>query len=39
LDADGKRGTPTWDMGIGTEETREIRLEHSVNWPEGMVLK
>jgi hypothetical protein len=39
VDADGKRGILTWDTGIGTGETREIRLEHSVSWPEGMALK
>ncbi|MGB5067209.1 MAG: DUF4139 domain-containing protein [Albidovulum sp.] len=39
VDADGKRGMLSWDMDIGAGETREIRLEHSVSWPDGMVLK
>ncbi len=38
-DAEGQRGILTWDLELKAGETKEIRLEHSLNWPDGMVLQ
>lgn len=39
VDADGKRGILVWRLDIAPGETREIRLDHKLQWPEGMVLQ
>jgi uncharacterized protein (TIGR02231 family) len=36
---DGRRGLLAWDFELAPGETREIRLEHSLKWPEGYVLE
>lgn len=38
-DLDGQRGILTWEFDLPAGETREIRLEHSLGWPTGMVLQ
>lgn len=37
-DVDGRRGVLAWDFTLDPGQTREIRLEHSLKWPEGFVL-
>ncbi len=39
VDVDGKRGILAWSFDIAPGETREIRLQHKLEWPEGMVLQ
>lgn len=38
-DVDGKRGVLAWEFDLGSGETGEIRLEHSIEWPEGYLLR
>lgn len=38
-DVDGKRGLLAWEFDLGPGATREIRLEHSLTWPAGYVLR
>jgi Domain of unknown function (DUF4139) len=38
-DVDGKRGVLAWDFDLAPGEMREITLDHSLSWPEGMVLQ
>jgi len=38
-DEDGKRGVLNWDFTLKAGATQEIRLEHSLKWPDGMVLQ
>lgn len=37
--AEGRRGLLAWDLDLKAGETQTIRLEHSLSWPGGMVLK
>ena len=34
-DIDGRRGVHAWDMTVGPGETRTIRMESEMSWPEG----
>jgi len=36
---DGQRGILAWDFEIAPGETREVRLQTRLRWPEGMVLQ
>ena len=36
---EGVRGHLAWDLTLPPGETREIRLDHVISWPEGMVLQ
>ena len=36
---DGQRGHLAWDFALPAGETREIRLNHTISWPAGMVLQ
>jgi uncharacterized protein (TIGR02231 family) len=36
---DGKRGILQWNIDLKAGETGTIRLEHSLSWPAGMVLR
>jgi uncharacterized protein (TIGR02231 family) len=36
---EGVRGHLAWDMSLPPGETREIKLDHVISWPEGMVLQ
>ena len=36
---EGVRGHLAWDLTLPAGETREIRLDHLIRWPEGMVLQ
>lgn len=36
---DDKRGVLAWTFELGAGETQEIRLEHTMEWPDGMVLR
>lgn len=38
-DVEGARGVLAWEFDLGAGETRQIRLEHSLKWPEGYVLR
>jgi uncharacterized protein (TIGR02231 family) len=38
-DMDGQRGLLEWRTDLAAGATQEIRLEHSLSWPEGMVLE
>lgn len=38
-DVDGLRGVLAWEFEIAAEQTREIRLEQQLEWPEGQVLR
>lgn len=35
----GERGILMWDLDVKAGETQEIRLEHSLSWPSGWVLR
>lgn len=37
-DIDGQRGILAWDFQIGPKETREVKLDSVISWPEGKVL-
>lgn len=39
VDVDGKRGVLAWNFDLGAGDTKEIRLEHSIEWPEGYSLQ
>lgn len=39
VNVDAERGILAWDFDIAPGETREIRLQTSLRWPEGMVLQ
>ena len=36
---EGVRGHLAWDLTLAAGETREIKLDHVISWPEGMVLQ
>ena len=36
---EGVRGHLAWDLTLPPGETREIKLDHVIRWPEGMVLR
>ncbi|QFT79322.1 hypothetical protein FIU89_01770 [Roseovarius sp. THAF27] len=36
---DDKRGVLAWEFELGAGERREIRLSHTIKWPDGMVLR
>ncbi|MDH3264520.1 MAG: DUF4139 domain-containing protein [Paracoccaceae bacterium] len=38
-DIEGARGVLAWEFELAPGETREIRLEHSLKWPEGYFLE
>jgi uncharacterized protein (TIGR02231 family) len=38
-DVDGQRGVLAWEFDLSPGEAREIRLEHSLRWPDGYVLQ
>lgn len=38
-DVEGQRGILAWDFTLGPKETREIRLETRMRWPEGKALQ
>jgi uncharacterized protein (TIGR02231 family) len=38
-DVEGARGVLAWQFELAPGETREIRLEHSLKWPEGYLLE
>lgn len=38
-DADGLRGILNWDFTLKAGQSQEIRLQHALKWPEGMVLQ
>lgn len=35
---DDKRGVLAWEFDLAAGETQEIRLSHTIEWPDGMVL-
>lgn len=39
VDVEGQRGVLNWDFTLKAGATQEIRLEHSLKWPDGMVLQ
>lgn len=39
VDVEGQRGILNWDFTLKAGATQEIRLEHSLKWPDGMVLQ
>lgn len=39
VDVDGKRGVLAWNFDLGAGDTKEIRLEHNIEWPEGYSLQ
>lgn len=38
-DEDGKRGVLNWDFTLKAGQSQEIRLQHALKWPDGMVLQ
>lgn len=38
-DVEGKRGILNWDFTLKAGEAQEIRLQHSLKWPDGMMLQ
>jgi uncharacterized protein (TIGR02231 family) len=38
-DVEGVRGHLAWEFSLPAGETREIRLDHLISWPEGMILQ
>ena len=38
-DVDGRRGVLAWDFDLAPGETRQIKLNSLISWPEGMVLQ
>ncbi|GGH33306.1 conserved hypothetical protein [Cribrihabitans marinus] len=38
-DVDKQRGILAWDFDLGTGDTRTIRIDTTLTWPEGMVLR
>ncbi|WP_103763071.1 DUF4139 domain-containing protein [Roseovarius confluentis] len=36
---DDKRGVLAWEFELGAGDTQEIRLEHTIQWPDGMMLR
>lgn len=36
---DDKRGVMAWEFDLGAGETETIRLEHTIEWPDGKVLR
>jgi uncharacterized protein (TIGR02231 family) len=36
---EGVRGHLAWDLSLPPGETREIKLDHTISWPDGMVLQ
>ncbi|MBI1418799.1 MAG: mucoidy inhibitor MuiA family protein [Limimaricola sp.] len=38
-DLDGQRGLLAWDFPLAAGASQQIRLDHSVNWPAGQVLR
>ncbi|MGL4278810.1 MAG: mucoidy inhibitor MuiA family protein [Albidovulum sp.] len=38
-DWEGQRGILMWDLNLKAGETQEIKLEHSLSWPSGWVLR
>ena len=38
-DIDGKRGILAWEFELGAGDSRIIRLDHAMEWPEGKVLR
>ena len=39
MDIDGKRGVLAWEFDIAPGDTQEIKLTHTLKWPEGMMLQ
>ena len=39
MDVDGKRGVLAWEFDIAPGGTQEIKLTHTLKWPEGMMLQ
>lgn len=39
VDVDGKRGVLGWTFDVGPGETKAVRLQHLMQWPEGFVLQ
>jgi uncharacterized protein (TIGR02231 family) len=39
VDVDGSRGVLAWEFDVAPGETREVRLDHLISWPDGMVLQ
>lgn len=39
VDVEGQRGILNWDFTLKAGATQEIRLQHSLKWPDGMVLQ
>lgn len=39
IDPEGERGLLVWEMPLAAGETREITLESSIRWPEGMLIE
>jgi len=38
-DPDGRRGVLEWQFDLAAGAKQEIRLEHSLTWPTGYVLR
>ncbi len=38
-DIDGQRGIMAWDFQIGPKETKEVKLDSVMSWPQGKVLQ
>lgn len=38
-DFDDKRGILAWDFDLPAGETQEIKLDHSIDWPDGQILQ
>lgn len=36
---DGRRGVLAWDFDLDAGNSREIRLQHSIDWPDGQILR
>jgi len=38
-DIDGRRGVLAWEFDLPAGETRTVALDHTLKWPEGMILQ
>ncbi len=38
-DYEGLRGVSVWDVSLAPGETREVRVDVSLDWPDGMDLR
>ncbi|WP_439155497.1 DUF4139 domain-containing protein [Yoonia sp.] len=39
MDPDGRRGILEWDLSVPTQTRQEVRLDYTLKWPDGYVLR